>query len=709
MTTVDISPYTGWTRTEWAAYADRLLLGVRPYASPSGALITLPGVPGGYGTAIDGLEGFARTFLMAGFRLAGEQGADPLGLAEWYARGLAAGTDPASPERWTTPREHGQAKVEAASIALILDLTRPWLWDRLDATVQEQVIAYLSQVVGDHDYPQTNWVWFRIVVEQFLASVDAPWSLEDVEHDLAVHESFARDGGWYCDGGERSYDHYAGWALHLYPILWSRMAGAQTLAAPRLPEYKARLDRFLLDAVRLVGADGSPLLQGRSLVYRFAAAAPFWVGAIAETTAVGPGLLRRAASGVVGHFAAHGVPDADDLLTLGWHHPWRRMAQRYSGTGSPYWAAKGLLGLSLPADHPVWTAVEEPLPVEQADQLAVVAAPGWALSATRADGVVRVYNHGTDHAREGDRTGDSPLYARLGYSTATAPLMDDTGWDEPLDQSVVLLDPAGRATHRSGFRTLVTEQVGDAAILASTARAHWLDPDRTTPHHGSGQRGVAQDAADLTTVSIVRGAWEVRLAYADAVTESAVALRIGGWPVTGALPSDVPGTAAACASPRLRSVVAALAGALAGHGVTTARDATPLGEGTAVPWLVARPVPVRTWVAAAIGLLGADVDSSAPTVSVPLATPTAQTAPAEPAAPTARIDGATVTVTWPDGATTTAALPTPATAGPQGGKENAPHNPLDRESGSPPRAPGTPAPPASPAAEGDRPVGRNVP
>ena len=46
-------------------------------------------------------------------------------LADWYATGMAAGTDPASPERWVRLDEHPQAKVEAASIALILDLTRP--------------------------------------------------------------------------------------------------------------------------------------------------------------------------------------------------------------------------------------------------------------------------------------------------------------------------------------------------------------------------------------------------------------------------------------------------------------------------------------------------------------------------------------------------------------------------------------------------------
>ena len=134
-----------------------------------------------------------------------------------------------------------------------------------------------------------------------------------------------------------------------------------------------------------------------------------------------PGQLRRAASSIVTHFVQHGAPDEDGLLTLGWHGPWRPLAQSYSGTGSPYWAAKGMLGLALPADHPVWTAAEEPLPVEVADDLVAVAAPGWIVSGTHDDGIVRVVNHGTDHALEGSLGGDSPLYARLGYSTATAP------------------------------------------------------------------------------------------------------------------------------------------------------------------------------------------------------------------------------------------------------------------------------------------------
>src|SRR5699024_10884535 len=118
------------TRADLVALADDLLAALAPYSSPAGAQITLPGTPGGYGTAADGLEGFARTFLLAAMRLAADP-ADPAGLAERYARGLTAGTDTSAVEAWVRPSEHGQAKVEAASLALALAWSREQVWAQL--------------------------------------------------------------------------------------------------------------------------------------------------------------------------------------------------------------------------------------------------------------------------------------------------------------------------------------------------------------------------------------------------------------------------------------------------------------------------------------------------------------------------------------------------------------------------------------------------
>jgi hypothetical protein len=584
------------------AYADRLLDGVRPWASENFARITPPGASGGYGRDVDGLEGFARTFLLAGFRIAGAKGQGVDRLIEDYSRGIAAGVDPESPDRWVRLDEHDQAKVEAASLALILDMTREWIWESLDPTTQARVIGYLSPVVGDAGYPRNNWLWFRIVVETFLRSVGGPWSQEDIDADLELHETFVRQDGWLSDGDERAYDHYVGWALHLYPVLWSRMQGAQDLGHGRISTDVQRLSRFLEDAIALVGADGSPLIQGRSLVYRFAAAAVYWVGALAEVDTVSLGRLRRAATGIVAHFADHDVPNEQGLLDLGWYGGWRRLAQNYSGTGSPYWAAKGLLGIALPEEHPVWQAPAEPFPSEQGpDTIRAVAAPGWIVSTTPADGIVRVINHGTDHAREGDLVGDSPLYARLGYSSAASPLLNGDAWAEPLEQSVALIHGTGRASHRAGMHVHTCEIRGDVGVAASTATAHWIHPDATQVRHGSGITGEVTIAGTIDTVSVVRGAWEVRLVRVVNASAQAEGLRLGGW----ALAADAIETNATRvvgqvkAGNRVSTVTANSDAATAG--VERRTDASPLGPDAGVP-VVHLPLNPGAWQGAAIHL-----------------------------------------------------------------------------------------------------------
>lgn len=620
-----------WSRDDLLAYADRLLAAVRPWASENNARITLPGVSGGYGIDVDGLEGFVRTFLLAGFRIAGARGEGVDDLIDFYSRGITAGVDPSSPDRWVRLDEHAQAKVEAASIALILDMTRPWIWDRLDETTQHRMIDYLAPVVGDDSYPRNNWLWFRVVVQTFLRSVGGPWSQADIDQDLAQHDSFVREGGWISDGDDRSYDHYVGWALHLYPVLWSRMQGAAELSGGRTEGDLARLDTFLQDAIALVGADGSPLIQGRSLVYRFAAAAPYWAGVIAEVPSVPAAQLRRAASAIIRHFAENGAPNDQGLLDLGWHDEWRRLAQNYSGTGSPYWASKGLLGIALPADHPVWSAPTEPLPTETADVLRVVEAPAWIISATADDGIVRVINHGTDHARPGDLVGDSPLYTRLGYSTAASPLLNGDAWAEPLEQSVALLHADGRATHRAGMRVQGIRRDGDAAIAGSEATAHWIAPAATQTRHGSGITGDIEIAGSVTTWSIVRGAWEVRLVRIDSFEADAAptALRIGGWALAADAVDDTvtSGSAASSAAGRHSSITALTPGGV--PSVETRREASPLGATASVP-VITYPVSTGEWIATAVHLSDRAAAS----------------------APSVRIDGDDVAVGWPDSSTT---------------------------------------------------------
>lgn len=636
------SPITGVTRAHWEAVADQLLLALRPHATPDFSQLRPPGRPSRSGHDSDGLEGYARSFLIAAALQHGRSGADPHGHSEHYARGLAAGVDPDSPQPWPRPSAMPQAKVEACSVALGLDLTREWLWDQLDADVQRQVIAWFREVIGT-PYPVNNWVWFRMIVLTFLRSVDESFAggedgaalRADFAHDLRIHESCADRDGWFRDGPDRSVDHYNTWAFAVLPTLWLRMRGAADLARDGLitladgERHRSRLALFTRDALGLVGADGSPLIQGRSLIYRLAAAGPFWSAALAgladgRRPAFHPGALRRAASGELAHFLDRGVPDEQGLLTLGWHDAFPDMAQDYSGPGSPYWACKGFLGLALPPEHPVWTAPEQPLPVEERDEVTSLATPGWVVSRTRADGIVRVINHGTDHGLPGMQGADAPLYTRFAYSTATAPAMSGPKAAAPADSDVALVHPELGLSHRAGFdrlqvRAMPLVEDGSAervGLGVSRQLCHWVDRDPGAAAYGEGRPGRVTAGPVLTVASIVRGATEVRVVRAE--QDTSLPLIVSGWPLSGrdAIQECCAPGRAEVRLGTLHSTIGRVRGAWK-PAVAAARNVSPLGPDFAVPRLEAGPLAAGTVVAVQVTLRGQGVEEpEAPSLAV---------------------------------------------------------------------------------------------
>jgi hypothetical protein len=616
-----LSPYTGWTRAHWEAAADRTLADVRRYASPRHALIDLPGPASSSGRHSDGLEGFARTFLAAGFRLA--RGADEAGLgdlARWYADGLAAGTDPGSPERWPRVTEIPQAKVEAASIALALYESRHVLWDALDDRVRERVVAWLAEVIGQ-PYPACNWLWFQNVTEAFLRWAGGPWKAEDIERNIVVTDGWYLGDGWYTDGHEgrntaRKFDWYAGWAMNFYPLWYCRISGDH--AEPALAErYRGRLRAYLDGVQHLFAPDGGPLHQGRSLTYRYAVLAPVWAGAVFDASPLPPGRTRRLASGVLRHF------HRDGPQPIGWYGEFPAIRQPYTGPGSPYWSSKGLAGLVLPADHPVWTDVERPLEVEERDVAFALTVPGWLVSGTSADGIVRVVNHGTDHAADEQPATDDPGYSRHAYATCAGPEYDGS----VLDNHVALVDRDGNPSHRRPLRPLGTH----GRIGASRHRAHWPvgpPPERTWPP----RQPDFLAGPWLDTASVLRGAVEIRVVRVDPVGAGGPwTLRVGGYALAAAEPPEVSVRGAAATARRpdgLTSAVVGLRG-LPAAAVVERSGGNAYGPNSAIP-VVTSDGPVRPGeVYAAAIVLTRGADPGLPRVT--------------------EVPDGTVRVSWPDG------------------------------------------------------------
>ncbi|MDX2931270.1 DUF2264 domain-containing protein [Streptomyces ipomoeae] len=475
-----LSPYTGYTRAHWEAAADSLLAAVEPYATADGALYQLPGDRTSWsGRLSDGLEGYARTLLLAAFRR------DEKTLAR-YGDGLAAGVSGV----WPRIEDRSQPLVEAASIAFALRLTRPLLWDRLDDSVRQRAADWLGDALTAEPWP-CNWELFPVTVGGFLEEIghEPELARRVIDQRLDRIEQWYLGDGWYTDGDGRKFDYYNGWAMHLYPVLHAWLAHDERL----LDLYGGRLSRHLEDYARLFGGDGAPLHQGRSLTYRFATTVPLWLGALTGRTPLSPGETRRLASGALKYFLDRGAVDDRGLLSLGWHGPDPAVLQGYSGPASPYWASKGFLGLLLPPDHEVWTATEEAGPVERGDELRPMGPPNWLLQSTGSDGVVRLHNHGSEDVRY------DPFYTRFAYSTVTVPV-PLTEPAESYDNSVIVGGDASRVD-------IEPLGVGDG----------WVASRHTV---GEGVR--------VTSVVLARGAVEVR-AHLVAGAEPGTEVRVTGW------------------------------------------------------------------------------------------------------------------------------------------------------------------------------------
>ncbi|HEY1699091.1 MAG TPA: DUF2264 domain-containing protein [Trebonia sp.] len=532
----DRSPLTGWSRAHWETLADQLLESAARYATPDFAQFRLPGRNSGSGVVSDGIEGFARTFLLAAFRIAGARhsgdDATVARLVGRYATGIAAATDNskkryAGTQPWPAITDHSQAMVEAAAVAIALHETRDVLWDKLDDAARDNVRAWLGTFVGKRTHAN-NWILFQVITEQFLKSVDGPHDDAEIARGLDRIEDWYVGDGWYTDGGGQNFDYYIGWAMHLYPLLWLRMTGPGGDGG-RGDTYRARLSQYLGQYQYFFGREGAPVHQGRSLTYRYACAAPLWLGEVAGgrqagATPLAPGQARRLASGAIRHFTERGVPNAQGLLCLGWYEPFLPATQHYSGPGSPYWASKGFLGLLLPPDHPAWTDTEQPAANDYRDQVRAMPAPGFLLHSTRGDGIVRLLNHGSDHqAIPPAPARDDPHYAKFGYSNRTGPGASDASWRADTDNHLAVLAPDGSPTRRARIERI--------AVADGNAGGDSVVGDRARSRYRAVLPGPTGAAVTVETDVLVRGAWEIRAHLVSAPAGTAV--RDGGYAIAG--------------------------------------------------------------------------------------------------------------------------------------------------------------------------------
>ncbi|KAF1977548.1 hypothetical protein BU23DRAFT_660042 [Bimuria novae-zelandiae CBS 107.79] len=376
-------PLAGFSDNSFQTHADfkdacvSLLRALKPYQSSGGARIRLPLVTGTHFDDVAAqLEGFARPLWTIGALVHGSclTTVEYEELVEPYVRGLANGTDPGHAEYWGPVILRDQRMVEMEIISFALLMAPDVMFHKQTEQAQANIRDWLN-TLNEKDFPVTNWLWFRVMTNLALVKVcGVPFDTVRayLKDDLDQMENFYLDEGWSADGiwgdGGRQADYYSGsFAIQFSQLLYMKMA--EQIDPDRCRKFRDRAVAFASSFWRYFDETGAAIPFGRSLTYRFALAG-FWSAvAFAEVELPAPlddwgivkGLLLR-------HFRwwsrKSDLFNVDGTLTIGFAYPNMYMSEDYNSPQSPYWAMKSFVALGLSPEHPFWSAVEKPLPVE---------------------------------------------------------------------------------------------------------------------------------------------------------------------------------------------------------------------------------------------------------------------------------------------------------------------------------------------------------
>jgi len=387
-----------------AAYLMSLYAPLEAYYSPGRARLRLAPFAGDFDVESAELEGFARPLWGLAPLLKG--GYD---LPFWpeVLKGLANGVDPAHPEYWGDVVDFDQRIVESAAISFTLMLVPEKSWALLDTMARENLKRWLIQVISVKS-PPNNWGYFQVLAHLALNGLGIETDRSKLETLLDFLESCALGpDGWSSDGHRPQVDHYVGFAMHFYGLLYAEFSGDRV----RGPRLRARAVAFGRQFREWFADDGAALPYGRSLTYRFAHSSFWSAAAFADASDFNPGALKRLALGNIRWWQNTDALDRDGVLSIGYAYPNPVVAEFYTSAQGPYWAFKSFLPLAFPADHPFWLAAEEA--PHTADAARVQPVPGMLIQ--RHAGVVTALVAGQEAADRFLHTAEK--YGKFAYST----------------------------------------------------------------------------------------------------------------------------------------------------------------------------------------------------------------------------------------------------------------------------------------------------
>jgi len=279
----------------------------------------------------------------------------------WALKAIANAVDPTAKDymQW----QGGQPLVDASFFAFGL-VRCPWLWQHLDTTVKQQVIAALRSTRSTVP-AYSNWVLFSGMIEAFFCKYNLDY--DPVRIEFAVRE-FANHwyvgDGFFSDGMEFHMDYYNSIVIH--PFLTAIVDIINT-KNKKYEWFDGRLNeitkRYAVLLERDINTDGSFPVTGRSITYRSGVFHHLADMAFKKQlpAALPPAQVRSALTAVIKKtLDAPKTFNEKGWLNIGLYGTQPSLGELYITTGSLYLCTEIFLPLGLPENDPFWSDAAMP-------------------------------------------------------------------------------------------------------------------------------------------------------------------------------------------------------------------------------------------------------------------------------------------------------------------------------------------------------------
>jgi hypothetical protein len=263
----------------------------------------------------------------------------------------------------------GQPVVDAAFLAQGLLRAPHQLWNPLDKTTKENIIAALKKSAQITHY-QNNWVMFSAIIEAALYKFSGSFDREETLGYIDQCLSYYKGDGTYGDGKNFHWDYYNSFVMQ--PMLIDALKAiieedsihkvADQSLQIKYELVLKRAQRYAEVQEMLISPVGTYPVIGRSSTYRFGAFQVLSQIALMQKlpSILKPQQVRAALYTLIKkQVKAAGTFDKNGWLQIGVYGHQPNMGEGYISTGSLYLCSEVFLMLGLPPTNAFWRRKDE--------------------------------------------------------------------------------------------------------------------------------------------------------------------------------------------------------------------------------------------------------------------------------------------------------------------------------------------------------------